>query len=153
MNHLLSEQRVFRQIGEPRHSLRAVSPTAVRGGASSWNYHCIRTLTSAPTTRLSGHTVYKHTLTPKPWQPPVCSPSLYSALHKCHTGTLAAHKLGDWLLLLHVISLRSIRLWEHHWSVSLLLSRSPWHACPTVYLPVLSKDNWVIFSLKLLFLF
>lgn len=26
MNHLLSEQRVFLQIGEPRHSLRAVSP-------------------------------------------------------------------------------------------------------------------------------
>lgn len=39
MNHLLSEQRVFQQIGEPRHALRAVSPTGVRGGdrKGTWN--------------------------------------------------------------------------------------------------------------------
>ena len=117
---------------------------------SSWDHHHIRTLTSAPTSRPSGHTVYKHTLVPKPWQPPVCSPSLYSTLTQVsHRWTLAAHKLGDWLLLLHVIALWPIRLCGHHWSVSLLLSRSPWHACPTVCLPVLSKNNWVIFSLEL----
>ena len=32
MNHLLSEQRVFLQIGEPRHSLRAMSPMGAEGG-------------------------------------------------------------------------------------------------------------------------
>ena len=39
MNYLLSEQRVFQQIGEPRHALRAVSPTGVRGEdrKGTWN--------------------------------------------------------------------------------------------------------------------
>lgn len=32
MNHPLSEQRVFLQMGEPRHSLKAVSPTGDGGG-------------------------------------------------------------------------------------------------------------------------